>query len=47
MSAFSHYIKGDITDIEIPVKITCNSQGISVIRMGKLSSVQSIQVAAC
>ena len=45
--------KGDIADIgvkylpELPIKITCNLQGISVILMVKIFAVQSIQVAAC
>jgi hypothetical protein len=55
MLAISHFAlyKGETIEIgvkdlpEIPIKITCNSQGISVILMGKIFSVQSIQVAAC
>ena len=55
MSEILHFAlyKGETTDIgvkdlpEIPIKITCNSQGISVILMGKIFAVQSIQVAAC
>ena len=55
MSVISYFVlyKGETTDIgvkdihEIPIKITCNSQRISVILMGKIFSVQSIQVAAC
>ena len=53
ISNFALY-KGQKTDIYvkdlpemIPIKITCNSQGISVILIGKIFSVQSIQVAAC
>ena len=55
MLAISHFAlyKGETTDIgakdlpEIPIKITCNLQGISVILMVKIFAVQSIQVAAC